>query len=96
MDLDEETGASYIVPIPRPVFVYDNPDAFEYLEYEPLPPGWIRLIRIVDGEWENWGTYGFMVHDLEIQMLDVPLDKAPAYDALSCSFIAAGRPSSLL
>lgn len=80
------SDTSDIQEVARPFFDYDNPDAFEYYEYAPLPPGYIRLIHLVDGDFETWGEYEFKVHDLELQILHFPLESAPPFDALSCKF----------
>lgn len=80
----DPSHASNVQEVARPFFDYDNPDAFEYYQYEPLQPGWIRLIHLVDGDFETWGEYEFKVNDLELQILHFPLETAPPFDALSC------------
>lgn len=60
-----------------------------YYKYNPLPRGWIRLIRCVNAKWESPSPLEWWTRDLEIQLLEVPFEEAPAYDAISYTWGAA-------
>lgn len=78
-----------LVAITPPKFDYDNFPG--YYQYQPLPPGWIRLTRCVRGVLHATSDHEWSVRDLEIQLIQLPFDQAPRYDAISYTWGAATR-----